>query len=500
VSLRRRLTVTIAVLLVVGLGAVDLVTYTAVHSFLFGRIDEQLALSQHQAYDYLVHDHAEGRVPSSREMAQRVGPDVYAQILGRGGRVLVGSPSGSPNDPDAEPVLPRHLRVELSPESETFGRRYGVFHPLPQAFTVSAVGSGGPAYQAAAVRVPQGTLVTAIALEPTQQTLAALLRVELAVSLAVVVILCSVALLTVRRGLRPLEDMADTAGAIAAGDLSQRVQPPDGRSEIGRFGRALNRMLSQIESAFADKSASEARLRQFVADASHELRTPLTSIRGYTELLRKGAFTDDESRDRALSRVEAEATRMGRLVDDLLLLARLDQGRPLADEPVDLGRLVTDAVYDARAVDPVRDYRLVAPAPVVVRGDRDRLGQCVHNLVRNAQTHTPAGSPVRVEVAAEGPWGVVRVVDHGPGLPGDEATRVFDRFSRGDQSRTGGGTGLGLAIVKAIAEALHGTAEVGPTPGGGATFTLAIPLDPGPAPAPEAGGAPLPDRSAQLTG
>ena len=259
-------------------------------------------------------------------------------------------------------------------------------------------------------------------------------------------------------------------------------------------------MLSQIESAFADKSASEARLRQFVADASHELRTPLTSIRGYTELLRKGAFTDEESRQRALSRVEAEATRMGRLVDDLLLLARLDQGRPLADEPVDLRRLVTDALHDARAVDPERPFQVVAPAPVVVRGDRDRLGQCVHNLVRNAQTHTPAESPVQVEVAAESTRGVVRVVDHGPGLPDDQALRAFDRFYRGDQARTGGGTGLGLAIVKAIAEALGGSAEVGPTPGGGATFTLAVPLDPRRSAVREAVATEAADRSAQLTG
>ena len=332
-----------------------------------------------------------------------MGPDVYAQILGPGAGSWWAARRARPATPTPSPSCPAICGSSCSPASETFGRRYGIFHPLPQTFTVSALGSAGPAYQAAAVRVPQGTLVTAIALEPTQQTLAALLRVEMAVSLAVVVILCSVALLTVRRGLRPLEAMADTAGAIAAGDLTQRVRPPDGRSEIGRFGRALNRMLSQIESAFADKSASEARLRQFVADASHELRTPLTSIRGYTELLRKGAFTDEESRQRALSRVEAEATRMGRLVDDLLLLARLDQGRPLADEPVDLRRLVTDALHDARAVDPERPFQVVAPAPVVVRGDRDRLGQCVHNLVRNAQTHTPAESPVQVEVAAERP-------------------------------------------------------------------------------------------------
>ena len=501
-SLRRRLTVTIAVLLVVGLGVADVVTYAAVHSFLFGRIDEQLEVSQHQAYDFLIHEHDTGRTPTAHAMAERVGPDVYAQILGRGGSVVLGSPSGSPGDPDARPVLPTHLRVELSPRPANFGRRYGIYVPLPDAFTVGALGSGGPAYQAEAVRVPQGTLVTAIALQPTEQTLAALLRVEVIASAALIVLLCGVALWTVRRGLRPLEDMAVTAGAIASGDLSQRVRSSDGRSEIGRFGLALNKMLAQIESAFTDKSASEARLRQFVADASHELRTPLTSIRGYTELLRKGAFTDEDSRQRALSRVEAEATRMGRLVDDLLLLARLDQGRPLAAEPVDLRRLAADAVHDARAVEPARPLDLVAPSPVVVLGDRDRLGQCVHNLVRNAQTHTPPGTPVEVEIAAEGSMGVVRVIDHGPGLSPGAAARVFDRFYRADQARTGGGSGLGLAIVRAIAEALGGSAAVAGTPGGGATFVVAVPLDRGHGPVDRA----VPDpavpagRSPQLTG
>jgi two-component system OmpR family sensor kinase len=243
-------------------------------------------------------------------------------------------------------------------------------------------------------------------------------------------------------------------------------------------------MLAEIEVAFADQSASEARLRQFVADASHQLRTPLTSIRGYTELLRKGAFTDEESRQRALSRVEAEAARMSNLVDDLLLLARLDQGRPLADEPVDLCRVAADAVHDARAVEPDRPIELVAPATVVVRGDRERLDQVLDNLLANARAHTPPDTAVTVRVVRQGSRGVLSVIDRGPGIPPVEAARVFDRFYRVDPSRSGTGSGLGLAIVRAIAEALGGTAQVSPTPGGGATFTVSVPLDTG-GPAPE---------------
>jgi HAMP domain-containing protein len=209
------------------------------------------------------------------------------------------------------------------------------------------------------------------------------LSIELLSSLGIVVVLCIVALYTVRRGLRPLEDMAQTAGEIAGGDLSQRVLAEDPTSEVGRLGAALNYMLGEIEAAFAEKTTSEDRLRQFVADASHELRTPLTSIRGYSELLRKGAFTDEENRHRALTRVEEEAARMGGLVDDLLLLARLDQGRSLQMTPVNLVRVGFDAVDDARAVSPGREIILIEQAPVVVVGDRaqpdpQRVGPHTH--------------------------------------------------------------------------------------------------------------------------
>jgi len=297
------------------------------------------------------------------------------------------------------------------------------------------------------------------------------------------------ALLIVRLGLRPLERMGATAEAIAAGDLSQRVSPATPRTEIGRLGLALNSMLAQIESAFAERTRSEQRLRRFIGDASHELRTPLTSIRGYAELLRRGAQRSPEDAELARRRIEEEATRMGVLVDDMLLLARLDQGRPLDREPVDLRAIVRDARADALAVAPDRPVSVAAPEPVVVTGDDMRLRQVVGNLVRNAVVHTPPGTPIEIGVARRDGRAVVRVADHGPGLPADVAARVFEPFFRGDpgRSRDRGGSGLGLSIVAAVVAAHRGSVRVAQTPGGGATFEVELPLTANSQPSPIAG-------------
>jgi two-component system OmpR family sensor kinase len=322
-------------------------------------------------------------------------------------------------------------------------------------------------------------------------------------SLAVVVSMGALALWLVRRGLRPLAEMAQTADAIASGDLARRVPEGSTDTEVGRLGVALNQMLTQIEGAFDVKSASEERLRQFVADASHELRTPLTSIRGYAELLRRGGFSDEASRRRALLRIEDEATRMGGLVEDLLLLAELDRGRPLRAEPVDLGRLCADVVDDTNALDHDHLFSLDLEAPVMVLGDPERLTQVAHNLVRNALAHTPAGTTVTVSVGVEGKaadaMGFLRVTDTGPGINPLQAARIFDRFYRGDPARAGAGTGLGLAIVRAIAEALHGSARVETSPAGGVSFVVALPLSRTTAPtAPTASTASTPDQLVRL--
>jgi two-component system OmpR family sensor kinase len=475
-----------AIVLVVALAAANFVTYNSLRSYLYGRVDDQLDGAQLQAYNYLavhlpaVEAHRNlttiGAGAEQDGLDSRVSPEIYVMVLSHAGQVLI--PEDPQINPGPRPLVPRSLRPAPVPRSHHFAAAGGTYHSEPNSADVGSFGKSGTRYRESAVDVPQGVLVVAEPLNSTTDTLGSLLRVQILSSLALLAVLCGVVLFTMRRGLRPLEAMAETTDAIAAGDLTRRVSITRASSEVSRLGSALNAMLGRIEEAFREKSMSENRLRQFVADASHELRTPLTSIRGYTELLRKGAFADVEGQDRALQRVEREAGRMGLLVDDLLLLARLDQGRPLEQVAVDLSKVGADAVADARAVDPERPVDLLSNGPVMVAGDRDRLGQVAHNLVRNALDHTPAGTPVRVSVRADATTGYLSVSDDGPGLSAESASRAFDRFWRDDAARTGGGSGLGLSIVRAIAEVLGGSATVRSVPGRGATFEVAIPLVP----------------------
>jgi two-component system OmpR family sensor kinase len=350
-------------------------------------------------------------------------------------------------------------------------------------------------------------LAEAIPLAGTDAALHHLLALELLVSGAVLIALALAAWLIIRISLRPLQKMADTAGEIAAGDLSQRVEETDNRTEVGRLGRALNVMLGRIEIAFREREASEARLRRFVADASHELRTPLTSIRGYAELFQHGLADRPADLDTAMRRIDSESTRMAGLVDDLLLLARLDQGRPLEREPVDLTTLVADAAQDARAVDPSRTVTCEAPPECVIIGDEGRLRQLLGNLVSNALAYTPAGSPLEVIAMLEHLHGPTRsrakvlVVDHGDGITPEAAPHVFERFWRSDPARVRahGGAGLGLSIVAAIADAHGGHVALEDTPGGGATFVVELPTEPEPGPSPW-GAHPMPGRELTANG
>ncbi len=423
---------------------------------------------------------------SSALLAARISPDVYVEVLDDSGQVLFRRPSGSSDQQDPAPSLPSHLPVRSAPPVHHFGTLHGAYLPDQPSFTAPAQGKAGPYYRGEALAVPGGVLVTAIALAPADQTLSSLTRGEVVVSVVVVLALLLLTLWIVRLGLRPLDEMTTTAGAIAAGDLRRRVRRTDERSEVGRLGAALNGMLSRIEAAMGERTVSEARLRRFVADASHELRTPLTSIRGYAELLRKGALDDEEGRRRAAGRIEEEAARMSTMVDDLLLLARLDQGRPLEHLRLDLAGVVRDAVDVATTSHPEHPVALEVDGPVPVNGDAGRLRQVVDNLLENAAVHTAPGTAVEVRVGVVAGAGEAELVvaDRGPGIPSEDRERVFDRFYRGSGARTRPGTGLGLAIVAALAAAHGGSARVDERPGGGAVVVVRLPLAP-----PEAGGA-----------
>ncbi|MGY1825349.1 sensor histidine kinase [Blastococcus sp. SYSU DS0541] len=351
-------------------------------------------------------------------------------------------------------------------------------------------------------QLPGGyTLVVGTDLEGDERAIARLVRIELVVGLALLVLLGAMGYVLVSNSLRPLAQVERTAQAIAAGDLSQRVPAGDQRTEVGRLAAALNVMLARIESAFRAQQASEEqargsehRMRRFVADASHELRTPLTSIRGFAELYRQGAARSEEDVARLMQRIEAEGGRMGLLVEDLLLLARMDQQRPLSVAPVDLAAIAGDAVHDARAVQPDRPISLhldesLTDVPVVL-GDESRLRQVVGNLVTNALTHTPPSARVLVSVA-EAPDDpdvlLLRVADEGPGMAQADAERAFERFYRADASRTraAGGTGLGLSIVASLAAAHGGSASLETAPGRGLAVTVRLPRS-----GPPGGGAP----------
>jgi two-component system OmpR family sensor kinase len=314
-------------------------------------------------------------------------------------------------------------------------------------------------------------------------------------AVAILVIGAIVGTWAVQRSLRGLREIETTAAQIAAGDLSRRVPDAPESTEVGRLGAALNSMLAQIETAFDARTRSEERMRRFVADASHELRTPLAAIRGYGELYRMGALTEQAQVDDTLRRIEQSATRMGGLVEDLLALARLDADRAPRTAPVDLAVLATDAAHDLRAIDPAREVRVGplegadraaagAPPTTVVAGDEARLRQVLANLVGNVARHTPAGTPAELAVGRVGHRVVLEVRDHGPGIAPEHAGRVFERFYRVDPSRTregngtGGGAGLGMAIVAAIVEGHGGDVAIRETPGGGATIRVSLPAGP----------------------
>jgi two-component system OmpR family sensor kinase len=452
-SLRRRLVAGFLAVVAVLLVA-DVALAATFRSFLVGRVDEQLRTFEG------------GRPDGGRPRPATDDPVLSEFYVARAGRDGVAVSRS------------RRQRVEPEPPPALVVSRAVAPDQPVRPFVVRA--ADGSRWRVASVRDPfrDGYRVVGANLADLDATLRRVTSVLVIATLAVVGTLVAAGVWVLRQGVRPLDAMTRTAGAIAAGDLSERVEHTDPRTEAGRLGTALNTMMGRIEAAFAARAAGEQRLRRFVADASHELRTPLTSIRGYAELYRTGALSKKRDLDDAMRRVEGEAVRMGVLVDDMLLLARLDQGRPLERAPVRLDVVAADAVADARAVDPARPVTLDADV-VTVTGDDARLRQVVGNLVGNAVRHTPHGTPVRVAVRAAGGTARVEVADEGPGMDAETASRVFERFFRADPARAHGGSGLGLSIVAAVVAAHGGTVAVDTSPGHGATFVVELPLTAG---------------------
>jgi two-component system, OmpR family, sensor kinase len=371
------------------------------------------------------------------------------------------------NDSNAEPALPSNNDVG------------------PQPTTVGSVDKSSVQWRVVSVRSPTGRLVTvAYDLSDIQQTVRSLVLLQFGIGAAVLLVLGLAGSWVVHRSLRPLTEVEKTAAAIAAGELDRRVPERDPRTEVGRLSQALNGMLAQIQRAVASSEASaekartsEERMRRFITDASHELRTPLTTMRGFAELYRQGAARDMEM---VMSRIESESRRMGLLVDDLLLLARLDAQRPIEENRVDLLALATDAVHDAQAVAPNRNITmevLDGPGTPEVLGDEPRLRQVLGNLVTNALQHTPESADITVRVGTDVDDAILEVVDEGPGMSQEDALRIFERFYRTDSSRAriSGGSGLGLSIVDSLVNAHGGIVTVTTAPGQGCRFYVSLP-------------------------
>lgn len=476
-SLRTRLLVGLIALASIGLVAGDVATYTALRSFLVDRVDSSLEAGHVEVSRFA--DPNDGRADGGGAGVDRGDPPTqgidWYQVRTLSGRVIRGGfliGNGSPPDLDEHLKLPTHV---------TAGNDDRVVY-----FTATAR-DGSTEYRVRASiesQQPKQVFVIATSLHDTFGTLHRLLVVEILVTAGVLVAIVALALWVIRLGLKPLREIEATAATIAGGDLTGRVERAEGSTEVGRLGRSLNAMLSQIESAFNARreseeklQASEARLRRFVADASHELRTPLAAVRAYAELFGRGAADRPEDLARSMAGIDREARRMTLLVDDLFLLARLDEGRPLEQQLLDLADVVTESVEAARVLDVARPIS-VKTEPTPVLGDHDRLRQLLDNLFSNARAHTPAATPVAVDLRREAGNAIVRFSDTGPGLTDEQAAQAFERFYRVDASRARarGGAGLGLSIVSAIAEAHGGTASVEPTAGGGATFVITLPI------------------------
>jgi two-component system OmpR family sensor kinase len=492
VALRTRLLLATGAVALVALVVAGVVTYSALRSFLYSRVDQSLLQAAPPVHTNLDTNPGggdggpgpgggpgEGSGPPGA--IAHYAPGDFAESRASDGTVVSGPFPAYIGGRSYLPKIPTTLTGFHRADRPGGG-------PAPEVafFTVGSTTAGGPTFRVLAVQEADGSvLLLGTPLTDTLSTLQHLVLVELAVTAAALAAALGVGLWLVRLGLRPLRDVEATAGSIAEGNFDQRVPGANDSTEVGRLARSLNVMLNEIEHAFAERDATEAELRrsehmlrQFVADASHELRTPLAAVSAYAELFERGARERPEDLERVMTGIRQETGRMRRLVEDLLLLARLDEGQAVEHRPVELVRLVDEAARTAAAVGPAWPVVVRAARPVEVTGDDLRLRQVVDNLLGNVRAHTPAGTTTTVSVEVDGDQAVLVVADDGPGFGPDHGAHVFERFYRAESSRSRahGGAGLGLAIVAALVAAHGGQVAAGDAPGGGAQVVVRLPL------------------------
>ena len=467
-SLRSRLVAMSVVLTAIALVITDLSATFALRSYLIGKVDDQLTQV------------ASGPVLRLNDMGLNDQMN-DGDMMGSGRRVPSAF-SVTLLDPSGKPLRTIGGGVNEKPPSFAGITVQEALRHGAKPWTWHVEGANDHRIISRPLTNNQGVVVVSLSLADANTTLIRTASLIGLVGILVLLLLLVLGRMVIAVGLRPLTKVEETAEAIAAGDLSARIPDESSQTEVGRITRSLNRMLERIEESFKVKEESETRLRRFVADASHELRTPLTAVRGFSELHRQGAITGEVATTDAMRRIEREAVRMSALVEDLLLLARLDQQRPLELETVDLRAIVDEVVEAARVSTPNHPIAYIPPnSAILAQADALRLNQAISNLLVNARTHTPAGTPIAVALIAIDGEAIISVSDQGPGLTEEQAARIFERFYRADASRTRTngtpeGSGLGLSIVDAVMKAHGGSADVVSRLGEGATFILRLPL------------------------
>ncbi|MEZ4500573.1 MAG: ATP-binding protein [Thermomicrobiales bacterium] len=492
-SIRTRLALAIAALLVTTFAFFGFMLIRSVKATLVDRVDDQVIQSASRSGEggdllralLKDGDGTRGQLPGITGNADSEAPglggppesrqtsDSYDYerptalfVLSKSGVLLIDQPAGFPDQPLAPPEIPEIPSKELNAIVDRIVTVESEDKTLRYRMLVQRRGN-------------EFVLVTAAPLDDVEAAVNRVRRILLIFGAVSLLGVSGVSGWIIRRELKPVDQMVETATGIAAGDLTMRIPDADGATELGRLSAALNDMLGKIEESVSARIASEARLRRFVSDASHELRNPLTSVRGYAELYRQGAITTSEAVNNAMGRIESEGARMARLVDDLLLLARLDEDQGLQMAGIDLASIAADAVADFRVVAADHPIELVVSGDNRMVGDSVRLRQVIDNLLSNVRVHTPTGTPVKVSVERSGAEISLTVTDEGPGLSPEQVQHVFDRFWRADAARTRskGGSGLGLAIVASIVEGHHGRVELHSTPNVSTDFRVVLPVE-----------------------